>query len=194
MRKSVICAIVIMLVAVIGGAIFIYSGLYSMGADAPHWQVTENLLDTLRERSITHYAQSVQVPDLNDARLAIKGAGEYDAMCVSCHLAPGKADSDIRPGLYPAPPNLSQHRMEPKVTFWVIKHGVKMSGMPAWGANHDDATLWSIVAFLNKLPDLSAQQYADMVAKAGPEDEHSSMPHNHGGTPDTEKAGKHQHD
>jgi mono/diheme cytochrome c family protein len=78
-------------------------------------------------------------------------------MCVNCHLSPGREDAEIRPGLYPQPPKLSEQRFDPKAVFWVTKHGLKMSGMPAWGVGHDDATLWSIVAFVNKLPGLSAE-------------------------------------
>jgi mono/diheme cytochrome c family protein len=73
--------------------------------------------------------------------------------------------------MYPQPPNLSKIRVDPRDAFWVIKHGVKMSGMPAWGGSHDDATIWSMVAFLQKLPELTPQQYEDMVAKAPPDED-----------------------
>jgi mono/diheme cytochrome c family protein len=86
-------------------------------------------------------------------------------------LKPGMKDSEIRPGLYPQPPNLSQVRVDPKVAFWAIKHGIKMSAMPAWGASHDDPTIWSMVAFLQKLPGMTPQQYEDLVAKAPPDED-----------------------
>ena len=50
-------------------------------------------------------------------------------MCVDCHLAPEQKDPEIRPGLYPKPPNLSEQCVDPKTAFWVIKHGLKMTGM-----------------------------------------------------------------
>ena len=56
----------------------------------------------------------------------------------------------------------------PEELFWVIKNGVKMTGMPAWGPTHSDAKLWAIVAFLEKLPQMSAQQYQEMDKTAGP--------------------------
>src|SRR3546814_12958820 len=70
----------------------------------------------------------------------------YAAMCTQCHLKPGLKDSELRQGLYPLPPNLSQVRVDPKDAFWVIKHGIKMSEMPAWGMvpGHDDPTIWSM--------------------------------------------------
>ena len=65
--------------------------------------------------------------------------------------------------------------MDPKTAFWVIKHGLKMTGMPAWSLGHDDAIIWSIVAFVTRLPGLSAEHYKDMVARAPPDEEMESM-------------------
>jgi mono/diheme cytochrome c family protein len=73
---------------------------------------------------------------------------------------------------------LSRTRIDPKVAFWAIKHGIKMSAMPAWGSTHDNATIWSMVAFLQKLPALNATQYNEIVAKAPP-DEDMDMPVKH---------------
>jgi hypothetical protein len=103
--------------------------------------------------------------------MILKGAGQYAAMCTQCHLTPGMKDSEIRPGLYPQPPNLARLRVAPAEAFWVIKHGIKMSAMPAWGGSHDDATIWAMVAFLQKLPDLSPAQYKQIVARAPPDDD-----------------------
>jgi mono/diheme cytochrome c family protein len=156
---------------VLGVALFVFSGLYNIGADAPHWSATHGVISILRDRSIAARSANLQPPDLHDSKLILKGAGQYAAMCTDCHLAPGKDNSEIRPGLYPQPPNLAQVRVDPKVAFWAIKHGIKMSAMPAWGTGHDDATIWSIVAFVQKLPDLDVEQYKQIVAQAPPDEE-----------------------
>lgn len=171
--------------AVLGGVIlFIGSGGYDIGADTPHWEMTRKLMEIVRDRSIAVRANQIEVPDLQDEQLVLKGAGQYAAMCVNCHLAPEQKDSEIRPGLYPKPPNLSEQRVDPKTAFWVVKHGLKMTGMPAWGLGHDDATLWSIVAFVTKLPGLSAEHYKDMVARAPPDEEMESMNKDDGKKPE----------
>ncbi len=154
-----------------GAAAFVWSGRYDIGADAPHTRPVFALMQALRERSIRAHAAGLTVPDLTDPQLVLKGAGQYAAMCTQCHLSPAMAESEIRPGLYPQPPNLSRERVDPKRAFWVIKHGIKMSAMPAWGASHDDATIWSMVAFLQKVPGMSAQEYKDIVARAPPDDD-----------------------
>ena len=168
------------------GILWIYSGFYNMGADAHHWPLTSHVIGTLRDRSIATHSQDIQLPALGDANLVLKGAGQYAAMCVGCHLAPGMKDSELRPGLYPMPPDLSQTRVDAKEAFWIIKHGIKMSAMPAWGSSHDDATIWSIVAFLQKLPALDASQYKSIVAKA-PRDEEMNMPKDHQSNDDDRK-------
>ena len=156
---------------VAGTFVFVYIGRYDIGADAPHTRPVATLLTVLRERSIRAHAADLQVPDLSDPQRILQGAGQYAAMCTQCHLTPAMRHSEIRPGLYPQPPDLTRVRVDPKVAFWAIKHGIKMSAMPAWGSSHDDATIWSMVAFLQKLPDLSPQQYRDIVAKAPPDDD-----------------------
>lgn len=192
--------------AVVGimiAAIYIYAGWYNIGADHPHWRLTTTVIETLRERSIERHAAEIKVPNLSDQQLILKGAGQYAAMCTQCHLAPGNSNSEIRPGLYPRPPDLSKVRIDPRVVFWVTKHGIKMSAMPAWGIGHDDATIWSIVAFVSKLPDLSPQAYREIVDKAPPDEEMESMEHNGKSSPAGNPAGTkekvgsesmHQHD
>jgi cytochrome c553 len=177
----------IILLAIAGVLTFgwVWSGLYDIGADSPHSKPVFELLGTLRKRSVMHHASAIVVPaNLDDEQVVLKGAGQYVAMCTSCHLAPGMANSEIRPGLYPQPPDLAHHApVEPRMAFWIIKHGIKMSAMPAWGSSHDDETIWSMVAFLRKLPKLSPAQYKDIVARAPPDDDMDMDTHDKGNAP-----------
>ena len=96
-------------------------------------------------------------------------------MCESCHLAPGMKRTEISRGLYPRAPELRRKSdLTPAEEFWVVKHGLKMTGMPAWGVTHDDAILWDVVAFLQKLPDLTPDQYQSLVRSAPPTHQHES--------------------
>jgi mono/diheme cytochrome c family protein/ketosteroid isomerase-like protein len=191
-KHHAITVVAVLAVLAAGAGAFVYSGVYNIGADDHHTKPVFSVLQMLREKSIEVRSRDIVVPDLSDPELILKGAGQYAAMCTGCHLKPGMADSEIRPGLYPQPPNLSQLRVEPREAFWVIKHGIKMSGMPAWGFNHDDPTIWSMVAFLQKLPDMTAEQYEDIVARAPADhDMEGGHSHSHG---DTSAAGDHGHD
>jgi mono/diheme cytochrome c family protein len=173
-------------VAALAAGVFIRSGVYDIGADSHHTKPVHALMQTLRERSIERRAKDIVVPNLDDPQLILKGAGQYAAMCTGCHLAPGMAENEMRPGLYPKPPQLAKFRPDPREAFWVIKHGIKMSAMPAWGSSHDDATIWSMVAFLQKLPDMTPAQYKDIVARAPPDEDMemdmTGHDHDHGET------------
>ena len=206
MKRAIAAMAVVVSIGVAAASWFMLFGMYHIGVDTPHWDITRKLIEVVRDRSIAARTRNVEVPDLRDEQLVLKGAGQYAAMCANCHLAPQQQDSEIRPGLYPKPPNLSEQRFDPKTVFWVTKHGLKMSGMPAWGLGHDDATIWSIVAFVTKLPGLSAEHYKDMVARAPPDEEMGTMDKKDGKKPEkkgentgtrmpmqTEQKGDHKH-
>lgn len=181
-------------VAVLGGVGFAYSGMFNVAADDPHSSLVSAYLDIVRSRSIAVRARNVDIPDLDNPDLIRTGAEHYEAMCSGCHLSPAKQETEIRSGLYPRPPNLSEHAHgDPKEMFWIIKHGIKMSGMPAWGTTHDDESIWAIVAFLGTLPNLSAEEY-EKVARAIPDGKHphsSGTAHQHNHTSShSEAAGK----
>ncbi|SEK87811.1 Cytochrome C oxidase, cbb3-type, subunit III [Atopomonas hussainii] len=158
--------------AVLAGA---YSGLVNVAADDPHSPAVLAFLTMARERSIAVRARDIAVPDLSDQALVTTGAGNYNAMCIGCHLAPGLAQTEMSQALYPAPPNLAKVGVNgsPAEAFWVIKHGIKATGMPAWGKSMGDEYIWGMVAFLQQLPQLDAQQYQALVA--------ASSGHQHGG-------------
>lgn len=150
-------------VGVIGAALFVESGFYNIGADDHHTKIVLAMIEQLRERSIGVRARAVEVPPLEDPKSVMAGAQSYAALCVGCHLAPGVTKSDIRPGLYPHPPNLAQEdTKDTQRAFWIIKHGIKMSAMPAWGKSLDDAKVWDIVAFVRKMPDMTPETYQEL--------------------------------
>ena len=155
---------------------FIFMGLYDIGADAPHTPPVHWLIESLRDRSIAVRAGRVTLPaDLNDPRRVATGAGLYTEMCSGCHLAPGMEKTEISQGLYPPAPELSRgldHSAAQE--FWMIKHGVKLTAMPAWGRTHSDALIWDMVAFVRKLPTMSPAQYQAAIKRA-PQDHDPSM-------------------
>jgi mono/diheme cytochrome c family protein len=161
---------------------FVYAGAFNAAADDPHWGITYRLMEAARERSIAARADSVPAaPSLDDPQLIAIGAEHYAEMCTGCHLAPDVKDTEIRAGLSPKPPNLVEHGADdsPQHTFWIIKHGLKMTGMPAWGATHDDQSIWGLVAFVRKLPELSPDAYRELVEQAGGGHSHEGNGHSH---------------
>ena len=155
------------LIALVAAAVLIASGAYDVGADIPHTAFVTKLIGFARERSIEVRAAGVKVPPLSSPAMIREGAEHYDAMCVSCHLAPGMRENEMRPGMNPKPPVLASVPPEsPAEQFWIIKHGLKMTAMPAWGRTHSDEEIWNMVAFLQKLPSMPAQQYRTLTQNA----------------------------
>jgi mono/diheme cytochrome c family protein len=149
---------------VMSAVTWVWSGLYNIAADDHHTAVVLETLEKLRERSISARAKNIEIPDLQDPLKVVAGADRYATLCLGCHLAPGVITSDIRPGLYPHAPNLAQGKvLDAQRAFWVTKHGIKMSAMPAWGKTLSDAQIWEIVAFVRKMPDMSQQTYRQIL-------------------------------
>jgi mono/diheme cytochrome c family protein len=162
--KTIALLLGLLLLVAVGAGAFVWSGAYNFAADDPHWPLTERVVETARDRSIEAKLSGITVPDLKDESLIRAGAGNYDAMCAECHLEPGEDHTELSVGLYPAPPNLGRGPVEdPAESFWIIKHGIKMTGMPAWGKSMEDEDIWGMVAFLQRLPGMSADQYDELV-------------------------------
>jgi mono/diheme cytochrome c family protein len=168
---AVVTALLIAIMGGMGAAVFVASGLYNIGADAPHTKPVFWLIGQLRDRSIAAHAQGLKAPpDIADARRVNRGAMLYASLCVTCHAGPGVKRTDLSRGLYPKPPPLAYgNTLSPGEEFWIIKHGVKLTAMPAWGKTHDDDQIWSLVSFLQAMPNLSPEQYQATTATSQPQ-------------------------
>jgi mono/diheme cytochrome c family protein len=169
--------------AVLGGFAFIYSGIYDVSATRPHWRLTYWVMETVRTQSIKTQATGIApLPGMMDETKIITGTEHFAAHCASCHGAPGVPRGEIANGLYPRPPDLAhapQH-YTPGELFWIVKNGIKMSGMPAW-ADHSDEEIWATVAFIQKLPGMSEADYGKLVMASMKQ----GGRHNHGPADDT---------
>ena len=164
----------LVVIAIVVGLVVMFSGIVDVGATNPHNALTQFVLSTTMDNSVRHHAKDIKVPPLDNPDMVMDGFRHYREMCVGCHLAPGIRSSEIRKGLMPEPPKLQEavDEWKPNELFRVIKNGVKMTGMPAWGPTHSDKKIWAIVAFLEKLPHMTAAQYQEMDKMAGPDEEH----------------------
>lgn len=158
-------------VSLVGGIAFVLSGSYNVSATDKHWDITTKLLELVRDKSVHSASENIVVPDLSSIEMISNGAKNYDAMCVQCHLAPGAPGTELNQALYPRPPifhqNDDKHKHSPAETFWVIKNGFKMTGMPAWGEFHTDQQLWEMTAFLQKINNMTANRYFELVGEGG---------------------------
>jgi len=156
------------LAAALGAIAVVYSGIYNVGATKQHQQWMYTLLEDAMRQSVRLRARRIDAPpDLatNEQRL-VQGAACFRDKCVQCHGAPGVAQGDIGKSMQPLPGPLADanQRWNARELYWVTRHGIKMSGMPAWEFRLSDEELWNVTAFLQRLPQLTPQQYAAITA------------------------------
>lgn len=146
--------------------LFVLSGVISIKASARHWEVTAWVLDLVKRRSVATHSITTTVPPLDDPALVLKGAGHYELGCRPCHGSPASRPPVVPLRMTTHPPDLKQQvaRWKPEELFFIVKHGIKFTGMPAWPASGRDDEVWAVVAFLRTLPTLNADQYRALTA------------------------------
>jgi len=178
--KVIGIAVAVLLLAAVGVVGFAYSGIFDVAATATDSPMMRWLLETTRENSVRKGAERVLPAEtLADDRPG-RGAKAFDEMCAGCHGAPGRKPFLGAGYMNPPPPDLAKVAPErsPQELFWVIKHGLRMTGMPAWGPTHDDEQLWDLVAMIKRLPGLAPDDYRALAETPGDDGHH----HDHGST------------
>ncbi len=168
--KTLGLALIIVCLLVVAGMVYIFSGYYDISATRPHRKTTAWMINQLRERSIEFHSKGIKPHDLKDPKLLKAGIEHYHEMCRLCHGAPGYEKEEFAEGLYPKPPKLTSKEIQEisdAEAFWVLKNGIKMTGMPAFGTTHDDDELWGMVAFWRRLPSLTPEQYKELLESMG---------------------------
>ncbi|HZV34878.1 MAG TPA: cytochrome c [Verrucomicrobiae bacterium] len=156
--------VVVLLVLAIALAIYISIGSYNIGTSNHDNGFVNWWLNTGATRSIKHQARGIKPPPLDNPARVQEGFKHYHEMCVQCHGAPGKEPGEIAKGLWPQAPDYSMlaSGWTPAQLFWITKNGIKFSAMPGWGASHSDDKIWDIVAFVQKVGNLSPADYHQM--------------------------------
>jgi len=154
--------------AALGVVAVVYSGVYDVGATSQHLQPVHSLLETTMRQSVRWRARKLEPPPLDDAARLQRGAALFHGHCVQCHGAPGVAQAGIGQSMQPVPGPLvdAMQRWRPREVYWITRHGIKMSGMPAWEFRLDEEQLWDVVAFVQQLPELTPQAYAQATRGA----------------------------
>lgn len=161
MARVLVSLIVFALVAVVAGLLYIYSGAYNIAATEPHSDVVQWVLGTAQERSIRTHAETVDITVPSDSSTLRSGYRAYVDMCVVCHGAPGEDRGWMGQGLNPEPPDLARaaERLTADEIFWVLRHGIKLTGMPALASTHSDEEILELTAFVAHLPDMTEAEY-----------------------------------
>jgi cytochrome c553 len=138
-----------------------YSGIYSVAASAGHPDWIDWFFTLGKRRSVEFNSKPVDTPELDVIALLPLGAAHFQSGCATCHLTPGKMLNPVYDQMLPPPPDLQAHApmWTPGQLFWIVRHGIQFTGMPAWSGRDRDDEVWAMVAFLEMLPSLKAGDY-----------------------------------
>jgi mono/diheme cytochrome c family protein len=160
------------IIGAIGAVVFFFGGFYSVAGTAEDPAIVHWALVQVRTASINRHAIDQPPANLNDPAKVQAGARQFaEHGCANCHGAPGVTWTKFSEGLKPEPPELKDvaNELTPSQFFWVIKNGINMTGMPSFAlAGAKDEDIWSIVAFLKKLPSISEADYKTWTAPPAP--------------------------
>ena len=147
------------------GSLFLWSGAYSVAASRGHWAIMEWLLTFAMRNSVKTHALGIEAPPLDNVDLVRLGASHFHSGCAFCHGAPGTPISPVAQGMLPPPPDLATQMREwrDRELFWIVKNGIKYTGMPAWAAQQRNDEVWALVAFLRRMPALDPSGYRDLA-------------------------------
>lgn len=162
---AILAVLALAAIGLTGGALVVVSGVAPIKASSGHWAITRWFLNFSMGRSVATHSLGVKAPPLDKPGLILQGAMHYEIGCRPCHGAPGQRQPRIPAAMTPHSPKLPPliGGWEAAELFYIVKHGVKFTGMPAWPALGRDDEIWAVVAFLRKLPDLDGAAYSRLV-------------------------------
>ena len=161
MKKPFIQGLLTGITAVLLGAVVVALLVMKLGpvpvnADQQPPTLEARLLGLAVQASVARHAQEQPNPVLPTEENLMAGAEIYRQMCAKCHGQPNAAPSIYGASFYPPAPQLAGH--PPQYTeaeiFWIVKHGIRNTAMPAWGRQLADEDIWQVAAFLKRLDTL----------------------------------------
>lgn len=166
-RRLIRLLLVLALLGGVAGAGMVYFGVYNVAATEQHTAPVYWLLNVSLKQSAAQRAENIAPPPLDEPERVTQGFRLYREHCVNCHGAPGVSPDAFALGMTPAPANLAYtaKNWPAEQLYWVVRYGIKMTGMPAWEYRLAEEELWDIVAFLVELPRLSPQDYAALAKR-----------------------------
>ena len=163
------------LLAVAVPLVVLATGVVDMSAAAPPGALESAIAPWALDRSMARHAPRRDNPFKDAASALPSGMKHYQANCVICHGAPEVPGAELSLGLNPPVPPLYTKDTQSSTDgqlFWVIRNGIRMTGMPAFQQTRTDNEIWQIVAFVRHLPALTDQERKTLEAAVREEGDH----------------------
>jgi mono/diheme cytochrome c family protein len=182
-----ISGVIVTVLVVLGIAGFIFAtGRFNVAATAPP-DMIDKVAPWALEKALERRSKDVTDPIARDAGAIARGMTHYRENCLPCHGAPGVEPAEFHEGMNPSPPDIDAPALQndsDAELFWVIKNGIRMTGMPAFGVNHKDEEIRDIVAFVRHAPQITDAERQKLKTGEGVEEHHhgaeAGEEHHHG--------------
>ncbi|WP_367716633.1 c-type cytochrome [Nitratireductor sp. GISD-1A_MAKvit] len=166
-RRGLLWLVIFLAAGLLGGALFILSGIYNVSASVRHFLITEKIINFTLDRSIAFHSDDDQPENVHTDGMARLGARHFELGCAPCHGRPEDPPNPVALKMYPAPPDLAARvdAREDTELAWIVENGLKFTGMPAWTGEGRGDEVWPLVAFLRRLPGMTAPDYARLAGR-----------------------------
>ena len=183
MIRFLLSFITFILVLVVAVLLVVYTGIFNVAATSADPDLVRWMLNTTQERSIKAHVGQEDVALPSDSASMQRGFRAYRQMCEVCHGAPGIDPGWIGQGLNPEPPDLAAAADEfsTEEVHWVLRHGIKMTGMPALSPTHSEEEILELTAFVMQLPSITASEYAQWIRQEEQAADSTQAPPGHDG-------------
>ena len=151
--------------ALLIATLVVLGGVIPIQASSGHWRATAWVLDLIKRRSVHTYSRWIVPPPVEQPSWIARGAAHYESGCRPCHGSPLSPRPPLMMRMTPHPPELPPRiaRWDSRELFQIVKHGIKFTAMPAWPAPQRADEIWTMVAFLRALPNLTPESYRELA-------------------------------
>jgi mono/diheme cytochrome c family protein len=162
-KYALITTCILAALAVLIGAAFSWSGIYDVSAAEQHTKAVYWIIEASMRRSVHAHSAGEPMPSAVPSTDGLRrGLAVYHAQCERCHGGPGVAPEAFALGMTPTPANLADtaDRWKTGDIYWVVKYGLKMTGMPSWMYRLSEQEMQDVATFISsELRDLSPDEY-----------------------------------
>jgi mono/diheme cytochrome c family protein len=172
LKKFLLAVVVVLLVLGAAAAFVVQTGRVPVAATTPP-DVVDRVAVTAKFKAVLRGGDRLQVTLPADPASVARGREHYVEYCLPCHGAPGVKAAEFAEGMNPRPPDIDgplQVYSDAQL-FWVIKNGLRATGMPGFGVNHQDEEIAAIAAFVRRTPHLTPEE-RQALAAAAPHEHH----------------------
>ncbi len=163
MQKFLFGIVFTIFVILIGGYLAVRGGYINFRADNEPTAFEKRMAMSALDKSIEHHAGQTTNPVQPSNDTFIAAARIYRDNCAGCHGDPTHMATQLGDSFNPPAPQfwMDSPDMPENENFYIVKHGVRWTGMPAWNKKLSDTQIWQVVTFLShldKLPDSVNQE------------------------------------